>query len=171
MHDFNDLQPQIQPTLGMLNQSQERISPQRRKTEKAAVNFLDGEVRLRRTERLRALDMIRAAPSPKVAARQIIRRHNLRIVGGLAQDKATRGDYQELQDKLIQRDMGIWYPQTAILRGILEEIDEGMTKERFAERSAVLLKMPQALPKTFRAQETDNGKWIVIDGAMIGMAE
>lgn len=128
-------------------------SRQRRRTEKAAIKFLDDEIKLKGAERLRALYMIRSAFAPKRAAKKIVLKHNLRIVGGLAKDKATRDDCQELMDKLLERDGSVWEPQKGFLRGIVEEVDDGITRERFAERSAILMKMPQALSKKFLKAE------------------
>ena len=129
-------------------------SRQRRRTVKAALEFFDRELKLPPKQRSEAAKAIRAAKSPKVEAKRIIKRHRYRGMDGMA----SLEDVRELRDKLVARNLGIWPPQSTIIEKLLCRVrEEGMASEEFADVAATIVGMEQALPLSFRKQETRKG--------------
>ena len=125
-------------------------SPRRRRTEKAAIELLDKEVRLSRKERNSALARIRRARQPIPEVRRIIIHSRRRAVSGdirNSHDEIDFSDVQELRVKLIRRDGGIWDPQAVMLHRMDVDIGtEGMSRDQFQEQAGLALGMRQALP-------------------------
>ena len=128
--------------------------PRRRRTEKAAIEHLDKEVRLPRNERRSALERIRRARQPLRETKRIISNVQQRAVSGVlrtSDDLIDFSDVQELRVKLIRRDGGVWEPQALMLRRMEVDIaTKGMTGEEFRERAGVVWGLRQVLPPSAR---------------------
>ncbi len=136
-------------------------SRQRKRTEKAAVDLLDREVRLSRIGRESAISRLRRAKQPTVEAKRIIAQAKRRAVAGQARnahDGIGHADVQELRVRLIRRDGGIWEPQASLLREIdVRLATRGMTPKEFHERAALVWAMPRALPR--RTMQAEAPRW------------
>jgi hypothetical protein len=131
-------------------------TPRRRRTIKDAEAMLDRELDLSPTEKRQAMMRIRRAPQPRREARRIIEHCRAGVVGDVCRHNGTvdLSDAQELRVKLVNRDDGIWPPQRTTLHELECQIAKGeITPAQFRAKAAVLLAMPQALPKSFRKVE------------------
>ena len=132
-------------------------SPQRRRTTRLAVEFLDQHCRLSGQKRKRALDRIKVAKQPKAEARRIIehaQRQALRMATAPAGPDLS--DVQELIAKLTRRDGGLWPPQSHMIQRLSLDVLSGMNVDDFQGRAALIFSMPQAISPGLR-------KWC-IDG-------
>ena len=127
-------------------------SRQRKRTERIAIEYLDRNLSLPPGKRRKELVKIRAAKQPKRAAINIIKRHN---ADGLSVNSETvdLSSAQELIVKLIRRDGGIYEPQASLVRRLELDIIGGISRDEFTKAAAVIIGMPQVLPKSFLANE------------------
>lgn len=119
-------------------------TPRRRRTEKDAVAYLDGHIRLPPYERRSALNRIRDSRQPGREAKRIVDHTRQRGIN-IPDDGIDCSDVQELRTKLIRRDGGAWEPQASLLHEMDTRIASGeMDPNGFKERTAVVLGNPGA---------------------------
>ena len=120
-------------------------TPRRRRTESAAVKYLNENVTLPRSVRSGALREIRAAKQPMTVARRFVRDYSLTATGSV-----DFSDVQELKVKILRKHGVV---DTAFQMG-LNRLDRmilaGCDRREFNRVASIILNMPCVLPKSER---------------------
>jgi len=119
-------------------------SRQRRRTEKAAIKFLDTSLKLPPVARRKAKAEICAAGSPKAAAKRII---SSRIDIPAGKGRLDHSDVQEVICKLLRRDGIIDTPHVGLIRRLDIMVIDGCRRVEFDRLAKVILSLPHAMPK------------------------
>ncbi len=134
-------------------------SRQRRRTEKAAIKFLDTSLKLPPVARRKAKAEICAAGSPKAAAKRII---SSRIDIPAGKGRLDHSDVQEIICTLLRRDGLIDTPQASLIRRLDVVVASGGTRREFDCIAKIVLGMPQAMPKKELKEEVEYLKTLSI---------
>jgi hypothetical protein len=140
-----------------------RVSRSRKRTIKAAKDFLTKE--LRRPLMREEVQRLRLVKQPGREARKIVDRA-LRIEGRMVRQNGKAvdlADFQELRTALVRRDCGLYSPHSDFIRR-MENIflRDGMSRAEFDRLAGTVLKMPQPLSEDLLLAEAklrETGEW------------
>ena len=119
-------------------------SPRRKHTERVAIKHLKDGTVLRGHARLRAIEEVRAARSPMVAAKGIISKLTKASSGRGGLDLS---DVQEIRVRIIRKHQILDTPQAMMCQRLDRMVLKGCTRREFDRVAKIALNMPLAFPK------------------------